>query len=142
MTGPRALRETLTQGGRVEWDEAERPHLLVPPGLRSQLEPHRTILQEILQRATVLRQQALQFILKGIAMPILALPDLQGSGGCLSCGATVETGQYRCELCVIAVKLALQGLDYPWFWVVCSAVPPRPGSDALSVPCVPAKEDS
>ncbi len=142
MTGIQVFREILTQGGKVEWDASVKPHLLVPPDVHPFIHPHRNIIREILRRATVLRQEALQFIPKGIAMPILALPDLQGSGGCLSCGATVETGQYRCEVCVIAVKLALQGLNYLRFWERSSAVPPRPGSDALSVPCVPAKEDS
>ncbi len=64
------------------------------------------------------------------------------AGACLSCSAAVEMGENRCKVCVTAVKLALQGLDFPGFWEGCSAVPRRPGSDALSVPCVLANEDS
>ncbi len=129
MTGIRAFRTALAQGGKVEWDLSGKPHLRILPTLHPLIQLHRDIIREILRRATVLRQQALLFIPTGIPMPILALPDLQGSGGCSSCGATPERGQYRCEVCVIAVKLALQGLHYPWSWRGWSAVPPRPGSN-------------
>jgi hypothetical protein len=40
--------------------------------------------------------------------PILTLPDRAGGDGCLSCGAALEGRSYRCELCALAVKLALE----------------------------------
>lgn len=67
--------------------------------------------KEILRRATVFREQAEQFIRQGRLLPVLALPEHQGLDGCASCGSPLAAGgRYRCELCALAVKLALEGV--------------------------------
>ena len=115
MTGVAVLREVLSEGGQVVW-ASPGPRLLVPPTLRSKVEADRPALREILRRAAILRAQAVQFIPQGIPMPLLALPDNKSVDGCLSCGAEVSEGHYRCEVCAMAITLALQGLRYPWSW--------------------------
>ena len=109
MTGIEVLIEVLARGGRVIWS-SPRPRLLLPPDLRPTVEADRDTIREILRRAAILREQAQRFICEGKALPLLALPDRLGDAGCLSCGASVSTGHYRCEVCAIAVALALEGM--------------------------------
>ena len=104
MTGVVALAEVLARGGRVVWD-APRPRLMVPPDLREKVLADRETVKEVLRRAALFRQQART---PG-PLPILALPGAPLSGpGCLSCGATVERGRFRCAVCALAVDLALE----------------------------------
>ncbi len=102
------LAETLAHGGRVLWDPLERPRLLLPRGIRERLEPDRETIREVLRRAVVFREQANAFIRRGQALPILALPEHQGREGCISCGCSVDGGGFRCAVCALAVKLALE----------------------------------
>ena len=101
------LAEVLAHGGKVLWDPPERPKLILPKGVREKLEADREAVREILRRATVFREQAAGFIRHGGTLPILALPEHQGFDGCLSCGTPVERGHFRCEVCTLAVVLAL-----------------------------------
>ncbi len=104
----RLLTEVLADGGRVLWDPPERPRLLIPKGVRERLETNRDTIREILRRATHFRDQAVTFIQYGRVLPRLALPDRTGERGCLSCGVDVEPGHFRCEVCDLAVKIALE----------------------------------
>ncbi len=102
------LADALSNGGRVEWEPETR--LLLPRGVRQRLEPDRETIREVLRRAKVFREQAQEFIRQGRLLPVLALPGApETPGGCLSCGGTLYEGQYRCPMCALAVKLALEG---------------------------------
>jgi len=102
------LTEALARGGKVVWDPPDRPRLLAPPRLHQAIKADRGTVKEILRRAATFREQARRFIQHGRLLPILALPDRPEGDGCLSCGAALEGRPYRCELCALAVKLALE----------------------------------
>ena len=108
MAAVTVLTEALAQGGKVLWEPPERPKLILPKGTRERLEPDRETIREVLRRATILREQAQRFIRDGKALPLLALPEHQGGTGCLSCGVPVKGGHFRCELCALAVTLAME----------------------------------
>jgi len=104
MTGLIALSEALARGGRVAWDRVP-PRLLVPPALRPKVEADRATVREVLRRAAVFRAQAQA---PG-PVPFLYLPEAGGQdGGCLSCADALEDGRrFRCRLCELAVRIAL-----------------------------------
>lgn len=110
MTGVAALAEALARGGRVVWD-APRPRLLVPPALRDRVLADRETVRKLLGRAALFREQARRFIHEGRPLPILALPEYGGEirGGCISCGDPAGPGPFRCAVCALAVRLALEG---------------------------------
>jgi hypothetical protein len=108
MTTVAVLSEALARGGKVVWDPPHKPRLLAPPSLHAAIRADRETVREVLRRATILREQARRFIQHGRPLPILALPNRPGGDGCLSCGAALDGGPYRCELCALAVKLALE----------------------------------
>jgi hypothetical protein len=102
------LTDALSHGGKVLWDPPERPKLILPKGVRERLEPGREVVREILQRAATFREQANQFIRRGHLLPLLALPNRRHGDGCISCGDPLNGTRYRCEVCPLAVKLALE----------------------------------
>lgn len=104
------LTEALARGGKVVWDPPDRPRLLAPRSLHEAIKADRATVKEILRRAAIFRDQAERFIRQGRLLPVLALPDHQGVDGCWSCGATVPPGHFRCEVCSLAVALALEGM--------------------------------
>jgi hypothetical protein len=106
VTGATALAEALERGGRVEWTPAERPRVLVPRSLRPKIEADRETVREVLRRAVIFRRQAGE---PG-PVPFLHLPECPESGpGCLSCGAALPPGRWcRCEVCEVAVRIALE----------------------------------
>jgi len=108
MTPLAVLTEALSKGGRLLWDRPNKPRLMVPTALRERLESERDAVREVIRRATIFRQQALEFIQCGQAVPILALPEAPAGDGCLSCGVEIEPGHFRCEVCSLAVNLALE----------------------------------
>lgn len=103
------LAEALAHEGKVLWAPPERPKLILPKGTRERLEPDRVTIREVLRRATIFREQSERFIRDGKALPLLALPEHQAGTGCFSCGVPVKAGHFRCELCALAVTLALEG---------------------------------
>lgn len=103
MTAVAVLTEALARGGKVVWEPPDRPRLLAPPSLHKAIKADGATVREILRRAAIFREQAGT---PGLC-PILALPDCPHGDGCLSCGATIAPGHFRCELCALAVKLAL-----------------------------------
>lgn len=109
MTAVAVLTEALARGGRVVWVPPDKPRLLAPPSLHEAIKADRATVKEILRRAAVFREQAERFIRHGKALPILALSEHPGSDGCWSCGVQVEARHFRCELCALAVTLALDG---------------------------------
>jgi len=109
MTAEAVLATILEAGGQVIPDP-DRPRLLVPPALKPLVLDHREVLRELLRRAAIFRQQAARFLQEGRALPLLLLPEHPGADGCLSCGATVAAGSFRCPLCALAVQLALDVL--------------------------------
>ena len=117
MSAATALAEALDRGGRVVWDPPERPRLLVPRELRPHVEADRETVRAIMERAAVFRAIAERFIREGRCFPFLALPEAKAhERGCLSCGAPIdEARHFRCPLCVVAARIALD-------------MPPEPGA--------------
>lgn len=109
MTAVAVLAEALARGGKVVWEPPDKPRLLAPPSLHEAIKADREAVREILRRAAIFREQAARFIREGKALPILALPDHRAYDGCWSCGVTVEAGHFRCDVCSLAVNLALDG---------------------------------
>lgn len=105
MSGAAVLAEALAAGARVEWPAPTRARLLVPEGLRARVLAEGDTVREVLRRATVFRAQAQARSL----YPFLYLPEAKHLGcGCLSCGAPIdEARHFRCLLCVVAVRIAL-----------------------------------
>jgi hypothetical protein len=77
--------------------------------LHQAIKADRETVKEILRRAAIFREQATRFIREGRALPTLALPEHQGLEGCQSCGNPLHGRRYRCDLCALAVGLALDG---------------------------------
>ncbi len=103
------LTDALAQGGKVLWDPPDRPKLLFPRGVRERLEPDRETVREVLHRAIIFREQARAFIEDGKPLLLLVLPGAPDSpGACISCGRDVIPGRYRCSVCDLAVRLALE----------------------------------
>ena len=109
MTPMPFLTEALSRGGRLLWDQPNSPRLMVPATLRGKVEAERDTVREVIRRATIFREQALGFIEHQQPLPILALPEHPGAGGCVSCGAAVGPAHHRCAVCALAVRLALEG---------------------------------
>lgn len=107
MNSCAVLEDALAKGGKVVWDPPARPRLFVPKGMGAKIQKDLATVREVLRRATIFREQAAAFIREGQALPILALPEQGGGQGCLSCGGPVERGHFRCEVCTLAVVLAL-----------------------------------
>jgi hypothetical protein len=105
MTAVAVLTEALARGGKVVWDPPGRPRLLAPPSLHEAIKADRETVKEILRRAAILREQAQ----RPGPWPILVLPDRQEGAGCLSCGIAIGADRFRCEVCALAVVLALEG---------------------------------
>ena len=109
MSGATALAEALARGGRVVWDPPAPPRLLVPRELRPRVEADRATVRAVMERAAVFREQAQRFIREGRGFPFLHLAEAKlRHGSCLSCGAPIdEARHFRCPLCVVAVRIAL-----------------------------------
>jgi hypothetical protein len=107
MTAVAVLQDALTRGGRVVWEPPDKPRLLAPPNLHEAIKADRETVKEVLRRAAIFRQQAIRFLRHGGLFPILALPDRPEGDGCTSCGITLNGRRYRCEVCALAVALAL-----------------------------------
>jgi hypothetical protein len=108
VTAVVVLTEALARGGKVVWDPPDRPRLLAPPSLHAAIKADRETVKEILRRAAIFREQAEGFIRPGKALRVLALPGVERDG-CISCGAPLRGRRYRCEVCALAVRLALEG---------------------------------
>lgn len=104
MTAVAVLTEALARGGKVVWDSPDGPRLLAPPSLHPAIKADRENVKEILRRAAIFREQA------GTSgpWPYLTLPGVEGDG-CISCGVPLGPRCYRCPLCELAVKLAMEG---------------------------------
>lgn len=109
MTAVAVLQQALAQGGRVEWNPPDKPKLFAPPSLHEAIKADRDTVKEILRRAAIFRKQAAEFIQDGRPLRILALPGCP-EGGCISCGDSLDGRRYRCEVCTLAVTLALEEL--------------------------------
>lgn len=109
MTAVAVLQQALARGGKVVWESPEKPRLFAPPSLHEAIKADRETVKEILRRAAIFRHQAWDFIRQGRPIPILALPEHQGIEGCQSCGSPLHGRRYRCEVCSLAVALALEG---------------------------------
>ena len=103
VRGCAILEEALAKGGRVIFEPPDHPRLLVPRGMAAKLQDDLDTIREVLRRAILFREQAQTTS----TLPLLVLPGHQGGEGCLSCGTPVERGHFRCEVCTLAVVLAL-----------------------------------
>lgn len=110
MTALETFSHALAQGGKILWDRPGGIRVMVPKALRERLEVERETIREVLRRAAVFREQAARFILEGQLLPVLALPERPEGNGCWSCGAPLQSRRYRCEVCALAVTLALEGM--------------------------------
>ena len=109
MTAVAVLTKALARGGKVVWDPPDRPRLLAPPSLHEAIKADRATVKEILRRAAIFREQADRFVRSGGLLPILTLTAEDTGGGCISCGEGRCGNRYRCAVCTLAVKLALEG---------------------------------
>ncbi len=106
MTGVAVLSDALGKGARVVFDGSDEPRLLAPQTLHDAILANRETVKEILRRAAIFRQQAHS---PG-PWPILTLRGV-GADGCISCGAQPASDRrYRCEVCALAVRLALESV--------------------------------
>ena len=103
MNGCTVLEDALAKGGKVVWDPPTKPQLFVPKGMVVLIQQDIATVKEVMRRAVAFRGQAQT---PG-PIPLLILPGHQGGEGCLSCGTPVERGHFRCEVCTLAVVLAL-----------------------------------
>jgi hypothetical protein len=105
VTGAAVLTEALARGGKLVWNVPDKPRLLVPQSFHGAIKANQETVKEILRRAAIFRERARAF---GVC-PLLVLPDCPDGDGCLSCGAEIPTGHfYRCQVCALAVRLALE----------------------------------
>lgn|SRR5574341_172032 len=104
MTGVAVLTKALARGAYVVFDPPDKPKLIAPPSLHDAIKADRGTVKEILRRAAILHRQAQT---PG-PLPVLALPEHPGADGCISCGDPVDAEQFRCPLCSLAVKIALE----------------------------------
>jgi len=100
--GLAVLVEALHRGGRVLWDDPDRPRLTAPSTLRDSLLADLDTLRLVLSRAVAFRRH----LEGGTDIPVMVLPDRPpGDAGCISCG--VDTFAIRCPACSIALWIAL-----------------------------------
>jgi len=106
-------------GGSIRLD-LERPALLVPDRVRPLIEPHRPMLRSsvnlplAVRTAAIFREQIDLWALSGRAgAPVVRLPDAPETipGSCISCGATLTHGHWRCPTCTAALYGALRPMD-------------------------------
>jgi hypothetical protein len=68
-------------------------------------------LQEVARRARIFRDQINTWTRAGrVAVPTVTLPQMpsENCGGCVSCGARLDYGNWRCPTCVAALYEALR----------------------------------
>ena len=110
MTAVATFAKALADGGTVTW-ETTCPRVRVgskwASELRNQPDSERAALREILHRAALFRGQ-IDANTGSAIIPYLSLPDAvpPRSGACISCGIEIEDS-LRCQLCVLAVYIAL-----------------------------------
>ncbi len=78
-----------------------------PSALAPQVKTNLEATPEVLRRSAMFLEQAERFLREGRALPLLILPERHGDTGCLSCGAPLKGRQWRCPICTLAVRLAL-----------------------------------
>lgn len=99
------ITEALRQGVRVVWDP---PRFRGPSSALSLAKEATGTAREILRRAAIFRAQAESFIREGRLLPPLALPGAPNlRDRCLSCGGDLEGNTWRCPVCTLAVRIAL-----------------------------------
>ncbi len=90
--------------GLLVW-EVDGPRLKVPPDLAPVVSQDRRTIDAVLRRAAVFsRQMAITSV-----DPFVRLRDPKWTtDGCPSCGASIGEHDLRCDLCSVAVTLALE----------------------------------
>jgi hypothetical protein len=110
------LMRLYAAGGRIDLDP-EQPGLLVPDQVRPMIETHRELLRasvdlpEVARRARLFRDQIDNWARAGrIAVPTVTVSEVvsQCPGTCVSCGAHLDHGNWRCPTCVAALFEALR----------------------------------
>jgi hypothetical protein len=116
MKPQEVLMRLYAAGGRIDLDP-EQPGLMVPDQVRSIIETHQELLRasvdlpEVARRARIFRNQIDAWITAGrIAVPTVTISEMprENYGGCVSCGARLDYGQWRCPTCVAALYEALR----------------------------------
>ena len=98
-----ALVRDLAARGLLTWDNG-MPRLRVSSDFAEIVRQDRRTIDAVLRRVAVFAQQLATASLD----PFVRLRDPKWTeAGCPSCGATVREGEMRCELCAVAVDLAL-----------------------------------
>ncbi len=98
--------QRLAARGLLTWEQGAPKPCQIPPELaRSAREDRRTI-EAVLRRAAVFARQLATASLD----PFVSFRDPKWTAeGCPSCGGPIREHEPRCELCALAVTLALEG---------------------------------
>lgn len=102
--GLATIRDLSTRG-LVRW-EPDGPRLKVPPEHAQSLWQDRRTIKAVLRRAAVFAEQ----LATASPNPFVRFRDPRWTAeGCPSCGGPVREHDLRCDLCALAVALALEG---------------------------------
>lgn len=102
--GLATVRE-LSARGLLTWGP-DGPRLAVPPDLAPVVREDRRTIEAVLRRVAVFSRQ----LATPSPDPFVRLRDPKWTAeGCPSCGAPLGEHELRCELCALAVALALDG---------------------------------
>ncbi|OGC01447.1 MAG: hypothetical protein A3G35_10975 [candidate division NC10 bacterium RIFCSPLOWO2_12_FULL_66_18] len=101
-----ATVQHLAVRGLLTWEDgAPRPRG-IPPELAQSVQEDRRTIEAVLRRAAVFSRQLATASLD----PFVRFRDPKWTAeGCPSCGGPVGEHKLRCELCAVAVSLALDG---------------------------------
>lgn len=101
-----ATVQTLAARGLVSWEDGTPRPCLIPPELAQSIREDRRTIEAVLRRAAVFAKQ----LATASPDPFVRLRDPKWTAdGCPSCGGQIREHDLRCELCVLAVALALEG---------------------------------
>jgi len=110
------IAELYAAGGRIDLN-LDRPALLVPARVRPRIEPYQHLLRasvdlpEVVRRAAIFRERITLWFRSGrIGVPVVTLSEALHAtvGSCISCGAALAQGNWRCPTCTAALYEALR----------------------------------
>jgi len=102
-----ATVQHLAARGMLTWENGAPGLPVVPSELAQSVREDRRTIEAVLRRAAVFTKQ----LATASPDPFVRLRDPQWTAdGCPSCGGPVREHDLRCELCAVAVALALDGM--------------------------------
>jgi hypothetical protein len=101
-----ATVEHLAARGFLSWEDGAPRVSVIPSELIRSIREDRRTIEAVLRRAAAFSRQ----LSTASADPFVRLRDPKWTAeGCPSCGGLVREHELRCELCALAVALALEG---------------------------------